>query len=119
MTKLYQSFTVTGVANTTTYDSGITSTDSEHKTVDSVIVSTSGQIGNKIQVWLEREKKAEVFDYNLDTIEASGTATYKSTSKLLQIPLGIDVPVGQTLKVAIECGGTLKTIYGSYVYQII
>ncbi len=118
-TILYQKFTVTGQANLTIYDGGITSTDAEKKKVISIIVSTSGQVGNDVQLWLEREKKADIPDFNLDTVEASGTNIYKSTNKINELPVDLEIPVGQTLKVAIKCGGTLKSLYGAYKYEVV
>lgn len=117
--KYLQAFAVTGVANTDTLDStGLTSTTEETKTVEKIIVTTSGQVGNTIRVWLEREKLAEIYDYNLDTVEASGSNMYKSTVKEREIVLNVTIPVGQTLRVSINAGGTAKNIFGGYVYTI-
>jgi len=117
--KLYQSFSVTGVANSEVLDSGISSTETEKKKVISILICVSGYAGNMVRGWLEREKKLEIYDYVLDTSEASGTNAYRSTTKIIQIPVELEIPVGQTFKVGIYCGGTGKNIYGAYQYEII
>ncbi len=116
---LYQYFSVTGSANTTTYDSGITSTKDEPKHIDSILIHVSGWVGNKIQVWVEREKVLEIPDYLVVTDESTGsTNTQKTTNRLIEFPLDIDLGIGKTLKVAIECGATAKNITGAYKYHI-
>lgn len=117
--KLYQAYAVTGSANTTVYDSGITSTETEKKRVLSVLINVSNYAGNLVQGWLEREKKVDVYDYVLNTDNATGTNAYRSTSKIIEIPLELDVPVGQTFKMAIKSGGTATNIQGAYKYEII
>jgi hypothetical protein len=120
MPALGKAFSITGVANTTTFATDyLESTEAEKKHCDSIILNLSGQVGNTIQVWLDREKLFEVYDYSLDTAEASGTNAYKSVQKLLQILVDQDIPLGALLKVAISCGGTAKNVYGTFVYHLI
>lgn len=120
MSVLGKAFTITGVINTVTPDSlGLESTEAEKKHCDSIIANVSGHIGNTIQVWLDREKRFEIYDYSLDTAEASGTNMYKSVEKLKEIPVDLDIPVGSKLVVQIACGGTAKNLFGTYVYHLL
>lgn len=120
MSRLSQLFDVTGVLNTRTYDAGIVSTEAEKKHVESIRVNVSGHIGNKVEVWLEREKLWEMPDYCVDTDETTGgTSTLRSNTKTLDIPIDTEVPVGQKMQVAILCGGTAKNLRGSYVYHLV
>lgn len=113
-------FTITGVANITTFDSpGLISPRGEKRHVDSITVNLSGHAGNKIEVWLDREKRITVYDYSLDTSEASGTNMFKSVVKKAEIPVDLDVPEGATLNVAITCGATPKNVFGTYNYRIV
>ncbi|GAH63500.1 unnamed protein product, partial [marine sediment metagenome] len=50
----YKYFKITGAANTTTYDDGLTSSQEAPKRLKSVLVNVNIHDGNKIQGWLER-----------------------------------------------------------------
>jgi len=115
----YESFTVTGSANSTVYDIGITSTEEEPKHIESILVNVSGYAGNFIEGWVETERVLEIPDYIVDTDADTGSAVLPySTYKLIEIPLDMDLPVGQTFKVAIRCGGTAKNLRGAYKYTV-
>ena len=120
MTKLYEDFSITGVANDTVYDDGIESTDVEKKRVIALLLNVSGYAGNIIEYWLERERKGKIPDYLLDTdANSGGTNTLYSTIKINRIEVNLDIPVGQRFKVAIRCGATAKNLRGCYEYEII
>lgn len=114
-----QAFAVVGVANKDTSDSGIASSDVEKRKILSIEITTSGQVGNTIRLWIEREQVQEIYDYNIDTVEASGVNAYKSVNKINELIVNKEIPVGYTLKVSINCGATAKNIFGAYKYQIV
>jgi len=119
MARRYESFTITGVANTTTFDSGITSTKEEPKKLLGLLIHLSGWAANIIELWLERERLMKVYDYNFPTDEGTGGAnTQKCVNREAFIELQKDIPEGQTLKAAINCGATNKNVHGSYVYDL-
>lgn len=118
MANYAEAFKITGVANNVAEDPGITSSEGDHKYLDKVILNVTGHAGNIIEVWFEREKFYEVYDYSLDTAEASGSNAYKSVHKLTEIEIDRDIPIGKTINVAIRCGATNKDVYGSYVYHL-
>lgn len=116
----FQSFRITGIANATTFDSGLVSTGAEKKRLLSVLLQVSGIVSNDIQGWHEREKVFDAPDELLDTDESTGsTNTQKSYHRLNEIEVGKDLPVGEVFKVAIKCGATAKNLVGMYRYEII
>jgi len=115
----YKQFAVTGVINTTTFDAGIESTEAEKKTIKAILISVSAYVNNVVEAWLERERIVEISDYVLNTHEAAGAANaYKSTVKMLRIPIEVALDVGKIFKVAVKSGGTASDIYGAYEYTI-
>lgn len=114
----YQLASVTGVINTTVYDTGLESTEEQVKKCTGIVVNMSTHIGNTIEVWLERERIAQIPDFCLDTREAAGGANaYKSATKMGFIRLDVEIPYGQTLKVAVASGATANDLSGAYQYE--
>ncbi|GAJ16560.1 unnamed protein product, partial [marine sediment metagenome] len=74
---------------------------------------------NRIQLYLDNEQLASIYDYHFDTIKAIGSAdAIYSSSKLTRIDLSIDIPMGQRVKAGMHSGATAKTMYGCYVYEV-
>ena len=116
----FKYFSVTGVANSTVYDTGLTSSQEATKRLKSVMVNVSIQEGGKVQGWLEREKVFELPDHLIDTQETTGADTPpKSVNNLNESPVGVDMPVGTTFMVAIEGGAAGAAFSGAYRYEII
>lgn len=106
--KYYASETITGVANSTTYGNGLTSTGQSRKKVNKIYATVSSKAGNYLELWLEKERIAQIHDdiLNLATDLAK-----------LEIELDIEIPVGQTLVPAFRCGGTANIITLVYQYE--
>jgi len=116
----FKYFKVTGEDSKTVYDEGLTSSAEAPKRLKSVMINVAAREGNKIQGWLEREKVFELPDYLIDTQEKmAGDTPPLSMNSLNEIPVGVDMPVGTTFKVAIESGATHSDLYGAYRYEII
>jgi len=116
----YKYFKVTGVASKTEYADGLTSSAEAKKRLISVMINVVAREGNKIQGWLEREKVFELPDALIDTQELTGADTFPlSGNAMNEIPVGVDMPVGTTFKVALESGATESDLYGAYRYEII
>ena len=116
----FQYFTKDCDANKTTYADGLTSSAEAPKRLKSVVINIDLHSGDKVQGWLEREKVFELPDYCIDTQELTGADTFPfSMNKINEIPVGVDMPVGTTFRVALECGGVGATICGAYRYEII
>lgn len=120
MAVYFQEFSVTGSANTTVWDDGISSTEAEKKKLVSIIISVSDYKGNLVRVIKEREDIAKIYDYVLNThANTGGTSTLYSTHKLIEIPVDIEIPVGQTIQIGIQSGATATNIFGAYKYEIV
>ena len=120
--KLFQLFRVTGEANKVTYDGGLQSTVTEQKHLTAVHVELAAYAAtddNDVQGWQER---AKIFDFpeKLFNAEvAAATAPANTRPKMDQIPVDMDIPVGETFKIAIKCAATLNSMRGAYEYEII
>ena len=113
-------FKVTGENNATVYDTGLSSSAEAPKRLKSILINVAAREGNKIQGWLEREKVFELPDALIDTQELTGADTFPlSMNALNEIPVGVDMPVGTTFKVAIDSGATKSDLYGAYRYEIV
>lgn len=116
----FKYFKVTGVASKTEYADGLTSSAEAKKRLISVLINVVAREGNKVQGWLEREKVFELPDALIDTQEESTADKHAlSMNALNEIPVGIDMPIGTTFKVALESGTTESDLYGAYRYEII
>lgn len=116
----FKYFKVTGVASKTVYDDGLTSSTEAPKRLKSIMINVAAREGNNVQGWLEREKVFELPDHLIDTQELTGADTFPlSMNALNEIPVGVDMPVGTTFKVALESGATPSDLYGAYRYEII
>lgn len=116
----FKYFKITGEDSKTVYDDGLTSSAEAPKRLKSIMINVVAREGNKIQGWFEREKVFELPDHLIDTQELVGSDDFPmSMNALNEIPVGLDMPVGTTFKVALESGGTHSDLYGAYRYEII
>jgi len=114
----FKSFHITGVAGTTTYDTGLVSSAEAPKRLKSILVVTSDHNGNKVQGWLEREKVHDIPDYCIDTQQYGAANLHpRSMNKINEIPVGVDMPVGTTFMEAVEAVAACH-VYGAYRYEI-
>ena len=114
----YQSFKVEGVENKEELDDGLVSLVEVPRKIKAIIINTSAHEGNMVQGWIGSKKVLEVYDYPLDTQEATETDLGPfSTSKVVRLPVDLDIPPGQIFKVGISCGTTASDIYGAYEYE--
>lgn len=115
----FKYFHITGVAGTTTYDTGLVSSAEAPKRLKSVLINLSVHDGNRIQGWLEREKVHDIPDYCIDTQETTAADVQPlSMNKINEIPIGVDMPVGTTFMEAVEAVGAVH-VFGAYRYEII
>lgn len=119
-TRYYKEFAITGVANEESADVGIQSTEAEKKKIVGMILHVTGQIGNIIKAYIEREKIVGLYDYHLSTDESTGSANVQKDNHRMQfIAIDHDLEVGRTFNMAISCGATAKNLFGSYVYELL
>ena len=114
----YEAFTITGVANDTAWDPGLTGTEVRPKKLIALILFVTGQVGNLIQLDVERKTRLTLYDYHIDTDEQNADAnTPKAVNKLSWIDIDVELPAGRTAMVGIACGATAKNVFGAYVYE--
>lgn len=119
MSLRYQAFTITGFANKQTFDAGIESNQAESKKLIALLVHLSGYAANFVQIYKETEKIADVYDYHFVTEADLGAANFPYvTNRLTKIDLEIDIPLGERVKACLQCGGTVKNLFGCYVYEV-
>lgn len=115
----YQAFTIAGVANVTTFDTGLESTQAEPKKLLAILVNLSGYAANFVQLWKENEKIADAYDYHFQTEASSGSTNVQyAMNKLNRLDLELDIPVGERVKAGLKCGATTKNLFGCYVYDV-
>ena len=115
----YEAFAITGVVNDTAWHKGLKGTEAEPKKLIALILFVTGQIGNIIQLDVERKTRLTLYDYHIDTDEQNADAnTPKSATKRSWFDIDIDLPAGKTAMVGIACGATAKNVFGAYVYEM-
>lgn len=120
--KYFQLIRITGGANTITYDDGLKSTEAEKKRLLAVHIELTQYADtddNEIQGYHER---AKVFDlperlFNTEALAISVPANVRA--KRDQVPVDLDIPVGESFKVAIKCASQPSNIRGAYEYEMI
>lgn len=120
--KFFQSFRITGVANSTEYDGGLKSTDVEGKRLVAVHLELSAHAGtddNDVQGWHERSKVFDIPEKMFPTETAAAVAMPAAGTKMQKVPVDIDIPAGEAFKVAIKCAATAVNVRGAYEYEII
>jgi hypothetical protein len=116
---LRQPFKVTGVANQIEYDEGLISTAAEKKRLLSVHLLVTGYADNEIQGYHERAKAFGVPDRLVDVeTDAFTENEAKPGARINDLEIGLEIPVGETFKVAIKCGATAKNLHGFYAYEL-
>jgi hypothetical protein len=115
-----QRFFVQGVINSIIYDTGLVSTQTEKKRLLNISLIANLTLDNDIQGYHERAKVFDIPDRLID-VEANAFTTdlAKPGARINEIEVGLDIPVGETFKVAVKSGAAASAIYGTYNYEII
>jgi len=119
MSLRYEGFTMLSLASKQKFHAGIESNQAEPKKLIGLLVCVSAYVANRIQLYLDNEKLADVYDYHFDSYEVSAaTVMSRSTTKLSRIDLEIDIPLGQRVQACVQSGVTPSTLYGCYIYEV-
>ena len=120
--RYFQPFRITGVANSITYDTGLKSTESEPKkliTIHAQMAAYAGTDDNDLQGWHERAKVFEMPEKLIPSELATATESKPAEPRDRTIPVDIDIPIGETFKVALKCSATMTSVRGVYEYEIV
>ncbi len=109
----YKSFTVSGVANVTTFDDGLISSLEEPKKIIAILITVSKYRANVLEGWIETNRILEIIDYVLNCLDES-----KGVNPIVRIPINEVVKPGMIFKIAIKCGATATDIHGAYEYEL-
>lgn len=116
----YKRFAVTGIANTTVLDAGLVSLVGEKYHIKAVLITVDQYFNNIIEGWIGTQRVLEVPDYIFDTFDfTAATINCVSTTKIIRLPIELDIPEGQIFKIGLNCGANLSLLYGSYEYVIV
>ena len=120
--KYFQLFRITGVANTITYDDGLKSTEVEKKRLVAVHVELTGYADtddNEVQGYHERAKVFDIpekmFPQRRNNLNEETLS--EPTSKA--IPVDLDIPAGESFKIAMKCAASNVDLRGMYEFEII
>lgn len=120
--KYFQLFRVTGGANQTKYDDGLKSTEAEKKHLVAVHIQMDAYAAtddNEVQGWHERSKIFEFPEKMFPTEVSTAVASTAAPDKMPSVPVEMDIPAGETFKIAIKCAATLISMRGAYEYEIV
>lgn len=120
--KYHQLFRINGVANAITYDDGLKSTETEKKKLVQIHVQLLSQAAtddNDVQGYHERAKVFEFPEYMFPLQDLSATPTNYGTMKMTTIPVDLDIPTGESFKIALKCAATATKLRGVYEFEII
>jgi len=120
--KYFQLIRITGRANNITYDDGLKSTEAEKKRLVACHIQMDGYAptdDNEVQGYHERAKIFDIpeklFPSRIYTQEAAALAEPMSKP----VPVDLDIPAGETFKVALKCSASNVNLRGAYEYEII
>lgn len=119
--RYFQLFRFDGVPNTITYDGGLKSTAAEPKRLIQVHIELEKYANtddNDIQGYHERAKIFDIPEKMFPTEAKTSTSMSAAGTKMQSVPVDLDIPVGETFKVAIKCASTDVDIRGAYEYEI-
>jgi hypothetical protein len=120
--KFFQLFRLTGVANSTVFDTGLKSTTAEKKRLIAVhtqLDKYAGTDDNQIQGWLEKVKVYDFPEKLFGTELVTNVAQTADGGKMHAVPVEADIQAGDTFKAAIQCAATAVNVRGAYEYEII
>jgi len=117
--RFHQLFRITGVANTIVYADALKSTEAEKKRLVSVRLLVNNYKDNDVQGYHERAKVFDLPDRLLD-MEDNGLSLNRAKpgARINDLEVALDLPVGESFKVAIRCGADVSDVHGAYVYEL-
>lgn len=120
--KYFQLFRITGVANSIVYDDGLKSTQAEPKRLIACHTQMdfyAATDDNEVQGYHERAKVFDIPEKLIQSEAVADTASAVSEPRSNPIPVELDIPPGESFKIALKCAATLTKLRGAYEYEII
>lgn len=120
--KYFQLFRIDGTANAIKYDDGLKSSETEKKRLTKIMLQSNAQSAtddNDVQGYHERAKVFEFPEKLVPTQVSTSTTQVLAAQSWLDIPVDLDIPVGESFKVALKCAATATKLRGVYEYEMI
>lgn len=120
--RYFQLIRITGAANTIKYDDGLKSTEAEKKRLISCHIQLEKHAGtdnNDVQGYHERAKVFDIPEKLFPCCLTASVAPDKAEPTSKVIPVDLDIPAGESFKVAFKCAATYHVLRGAYEYEII
>lgn len=120
--RYFQLFRIAAGANAIKYDDGLKSTEAEKKRLVACHVQMDKHAGtddNDVQGYHERAKVFDIPEKLFPACLAASVAPDKAEPTSKPVPVDLDIPAGETFKVAIKCAATACDVRGAYEYEII
>lgn len=120
--KYFQLIRITGGANAIKYDDGLKSTTAEPKRLIACHIqldSYSATDDNEVQGYHERAKVFDIPDKMFPSKATNQQTAILSEPMSKSIPVDLDIPAGESFKVALKCAASARALRGMYEYEII
>lgn len=120
--KYFQLFRITGVANSITYDDGLISTEAERKRLIACHIQMNSYANtddNDVQGYHERTKIFDIPEKMFPSLRNNVQAAVLSDPMSKAIPVDLDIPGGESFKVALKCAASNVDLRGMYEFEII
>ncbi|GAH56621.1 unnamed protein product [marine sediment metagenome] len=120
--RYFQAFRIAGVENSIEYDGGLKSSEAEPKRLIAVHVEVEKYAAtddNEVQGYHERAKVFDIPEKMFADELNDATSMSAAGTKRTSVPVDLDIPAGESFKVAMKCAATAVDIRGMYEYEII
>jgi len=120
--KYFQLFRISGAANGIKYDDGLKSTSAEKKRLVACHIQLDKHAGtddNDVQGYHERAKVFDIPEKLFPSEDVADVKSDVSEPRSKPVPVDLDIPAGETFKVAMKCAATAVNVRGAYEYEII
>jgi len=120
--KYFQLFRITGVANSIEYDDGLKSTEAEKKRLIACHIqmnSWAATDDNEVQGYHERTNVFDIPEKMFPQRRSNLNEEALSEPMSKVIPVDLDIPAGESFKVALKCAASNVDLRGMYEFEII
>ncbi|MBA7636353.1 hypothetical protein ES703_43971 [subsurface metagenome] len=120
--RYFQLFRITGAANSIKYDGGLISTEAERKRLIACHIQMNSYAAtddNDVQGYHERTKVFDIPEKMFPSLRNTVVAAVLSEPMSKVIPVDLDIPAGETFKVALKCAASNVDLRGMYEFEII
>jgi len=118
----YEGFRITGVANKIEYADALQSTDAEPKRLVAVGIQMAdygATADNDVLVFHERAEILSIPETMFGQHAVAVALEQVGSERLMEVPIGLDIPVGEAVKAALKSAANEVDLRGYYKYELI